>query len=82
MATINEVARARRAGVRAYRQEVRVVDTLIEKLDRQLKRLLARRKKLIETSDIERIVDLSRAVASNVDSMARGADKLVRTLQF
>ncbi len=51
--TINEMARARRSAVRRLRQELKGVSTSVEKSIRRVTRILERRTKVPEVSDLD-----------------------------
>lgn len=51
--TINEMARERRSAVRRLRQELKGVSTSVEKSIRRVTRILERRTKVPEVSDLD-----------------------------
>jgi len=77
MATINEVARARRVVFRDLLRVLKSVDTSVETLQRFGKRILGRKRNVPSDQDLEKWLELSRQVAATVDDLARAGTNAV-----
>jgi len=56
MASLNEIIRQRKSALREVDRSLKAVDTIVEKSQRQVKRLRSRKVKVPEMSDLERLV--------------------------
>lgn len=74
MATINEIARERRQAFRQLLRELRDVDSALEKAERYAKRVLARKRDVPTTQDLEKWIDLTRVMFSQFDGVAKSTD--------
>jgi hypothetical protein len=79
MATIAEVARGRRADLRALLKVSRTLDAEQEKVEREVKRLANRKKSVPEVADADRILGLLDNVATAVSNMAEVMQRIAKT---
>lgn len=76
MATLAEVQRERKAGVREVRRRERALDTKLEEMERRLYRLLDR-KTLITTADTRGLVTRVNALGALLTDLENGVADLV-----
>lgn len=67
MATINELTRERKKVASALRRELRDIKAKLEKSDRFLTRMISRRTKIPDQSDLMTLVDLYSEAAREFD---------------
>lgn len=70
MATIASVARDRKAQLRQLMVASRKLDATQEQLEREVKRLITRKKSVPELADAERLSTMAQAVESSLSNMA------------
>lgn len=70
MATLAAVARDRKAQLRQLMVASRKLDAMQEALEREVKRLLTRKKSVPELTDAERLATMAQAVESSLANMA------------
>lgn len=70
MATLANVARERKAQLRQLRIASRRLDTKQEALEREIKRIINRKKAIPELKDGERLATLATAIAVEMNSVA------------
>lgn len=70
MATLASVARDRKAQLRQLMAASRTLDAKQEALEREVKRLLTRKRSVPELADAERLVTMAQAVESALGNMA------------
>lgn len=70
MATLAAVARDRKAQLRQLMVASRRLDATQEALEREVKRLLTRKKSVPELSDAERLATMAQAVETSLGNMA------------
>lgn len=70
MASLAEIARARRADFRLLLKSSRNLDAEQEKLEREIKRLTTRKDKVPEAADAARIAGLIQGTQSALDAMS------------
>lgn len=75
--SLNELRRERKKAFRQMRQKLRVVDTQVEKGERFLKRKLALKRNLIESSDVDEFLVILKAI----DLALRALIKLIEALK-
>lgn len=71
MATLSEIARARRGDFRELLKASRSLDAAQEKVEREIKRLTTRKNSVPEAADAERIADLMGGVADELGKMGQ-----------
>lgn len=77
MATQGQRRAEARAAVRRARTSYRRADTSGEKVERELDRLI-KRKTLIQTDDLQKLIDLSNQYVENVNSLLAALTLLLR----
>lgn len=70
MATLQSIARDRKAQLRQLMVASRRLDAAQETLEREIKRLLTRKKTVPELADAERLATMAQAVDTALSSMA------------
>jgi len=70
MATLAAVARDRKAQLRQLMVASRRLDAMQESLEREVKRLLTRKKSVPELADAERLATMAQAVETALGNMA------------
>jgi len=70
MATLSELARQRKDGLKRLQKASLTLDAQQEKVEREVKRLLNRKKAIPESADMTRIITLLVGVSTALDSMA------------
>ena len=70
MATLASVARDRKAQLRQLMVSSRRLDAMQESLEREIKRLLTRKRSVPELQDAERLATMAQAVESSLGNMA------------
>jgi len=70
MATLANVARARKQQLRQVMLASRKLDAVQESLEREVKRLLVRKRAIPELSDAERLIGLAQGVDRSLGNMA------------
>lgn len=70
MATLASVARERKAQLRQLMVASRRLDAAQEKLEREVKRIIARKKGVPEVADAERLTGLAQGVDGALNAMA------------
>lgn len=78
MATINEIARMRKAAFRSMLKELRDVDTAVEAAERFGKRVLSRKRDVPTNEDLERFIDLTGVIMAQFDGVAKTSDAALR----
>lgn len=71
MATVAQVARDRKNVLKALLQKSKMLDARQEALEREVKRLVARKKAVPEVVDMERLIGLADASAAALDTMVQ-----------
>lgn len=69
MATLSEIARSRRADLKKMSQWSRALDAAQEKVEREVKRLMNRKKAVPEAADAQRVLTLLSGTQAVLDSM-------------
>lgn len=77
MATLSEIARQRKEGLKRLQKASLVLDAQQEKVEREVKRLLNRKKSIPESADMTRVLGLIQSVTSSLDSIATVANDLL-----
>lgn len=70
MANLSEVARVRKASLRQLMLASRRLDAQQERLEREVKRLVNRKRAIPETADADRLAGMAQSVQSALESMA------------
>jgi len=78
MATLAEIGRARRGDFRRLLQASRALDASQEKVEREIKRLVARKKAVPETEDARRIITLLGGVTTSITAMNNLMSQIVK----
>jgi len=76
MATLQEIARARRADFRQLLKASRALDASQEKVEREIKRLVSRKQSVPEAADAERIIGLIGETANQLQSISTLMEKI------
>jgi len=71
MATLSELARARRSQLKSLMLASRKLDAAQEKLEREVKRLINRKKSVPEASDAQRLIQMARDVNAELNNMSQ-----------
>jgi len=71
MATLAEIARARRADFRELLKASRMLDAAQEKVEREIKRIVSRKNAVPEAADAARINDLLRGTADEITNLSQ-----------
>lgn len=69
MATLSEIARSRRSDLKAISRWSRALDTAQEKVEREVKRIINRKKAVPEVADASRIINLISDLQATLNSM-------------
>jgi hypothetical protein len=77
MATLAEVARTRKEGLKRLQKASLQLDAAQEKVERETKRLLTRKKAVPEAADMTRILSLISGVSASLDNIAGIAQDLL-----
>lgn len=77
MATLAEVSRVRKEGLKRLQKASLALDASQEKVEREVKRLLTRKRAIPEASDMQRVLTLMGAVSTSLDAMATIANDLL-----
>lgn len=67
MATLAGIIIARRSDLRELRKSLKTVDTALEKVERRIKALLSRKRKVPEIKDLEDINLLTKTIDGELD---------------
>jgi hypothetical protein len=73
VATINTVARERRAVLAALARVIRTADTALEAVARRVKQLSSNRRKIPEQTDFLKVMQLLKILDQSVDSVLTSA---------
>ncbi len=76
--TINEMARARRSAVRKLRQELKGVATMTQRSIRRITRILERRAKVPEVSDLDELTIEFVAIQKEFDEYQKSIGDALR----
>jgi len=68
MATLNQIVKDRKQVVRNLKKVLKLLDTPQEKLERHLTRILRRRYKVPEESDLAKIAEYSNEMANGLEA--------------
>lgn len=79
MATLSAIARDRKAQLRQLMVASRKLDAVQESLEREIKRLLVRKRAVPELADAERLGALVQAVNSSLSSMVAVIDNVAQS---
>ena len=69
--TINEMARQRRSAVRKLSQELKGINTMVERSNRRIKRVLSRNRKVPELKDLDSLAEELVGVQREMDEYAK-----------
>ena len=78
MATIAEVARSRKEGLKRLQKASLALDAQQEKVEREVKRLLSRKKFVPEAADMTRVLGLIAQVSASLDAITGVAQDLLQ----
>ena len=78
MATLAEVSRQRKEGLKRLQKASLTLDAAQEKVEREVKRLLTRKRAIPEAQDMTRILSFMGGVSQALDSMATIANDLLQ----
>jgi len=78
MATLAELARTRKEGLKRLQKASLDLDYKQERVEREVKRLLVRKKAVPEASDMTRVLGLIKEVSAALDAIDRVANDLLR----
>jgi len=76
MATLAAIAKERKSDLKTLMYASRKLDAAQEKLERECKRLLARKKAVPELKDAERLITLINGTDSTLNAMMEVVDRL------
>lgn len=76
MATLSAIAKERKQDLKTLMYVSRKLDAAQEKLERECKRLLARKRSIPELADAERLITLVIAVDTTLNAMMEVIDRL------
>jgi len=79
MATLKEIARARKSDFRLLLKASRSLDAAQEKVEREIKRLVNRKNSVPEAADAERIAQLIDATSDELGSISNLMTKIAQT---
>ena len=78
MGTLAELARQRKEGLRRLQKASLNLDAQQEKVEREVKRLLTRKKSIPESSDMQRVLGLISNVSTALDGISQVANDLLQ----
>jgi len=81
MDTINQIRRIRLQGLRSAKRSLKELDTRVEVVERFLTRTLARKTKMPEFRDVDRLISLSDSVNDGVESYLKTLTEVVGAFQ-
>jgi hypothetical protein len=76
MATLAQISRERKGQLKQLSLASRKVDAVQEALEREVKRIISRKKAVPETADALRLIELARAVVVAVEAILKILDAL------
>lgn len=82
MATLAEIARQRKGQLKQLMLASRKLDAAQETLEREVKRLLNRRRAIPEIADVQRLVTLARGVDAGLTSMGTVLNNLAKSWSY
>lgn len=77
MATLQEIARQRKEGLKRLQKASLMLDAAQEKVEREVKRLLTRKRAIPEASDMTRVLSFIGAVSTSLDNISTIANDLL-----
>jgi len=78
MATLSEITRTRKLGLKRLQAASVDLDAKQERVEREIKRLLTRKRAVPEVADMVRVLGLIKEVSLALDAISRVADELQR----
>ena len=79
MATLAEVARNRKEGLKRLQKSSLTLDAQQERVEREVKRLITRKRSVPEAGDMVRVLTLISSVAQSLDNMTAVANDLLQS---
>lgn len=79
MATLQEVARNRKEGLKRLQKASLTLDAQQEKVEREVKRLLSRKRSIPEAADMTRVLTLISGTGQALDNMTAVANDLLQS---
>lgn len=73
--TILQIKNERRATIKAYKPIMRRIDTAVEALEREVVRILARKRSVPEKADLDRLIDLNNQIKTEQANVAAALKK-------